>query len=55
LGALLGLLMTPPLMALGGWRVPFWVLGAAGLAWVALWLPATANAPSPNHKVHGRS
>ena len=43
LGALLGLLMTPPLLALGGWRLPFWVLGAAGLAWVTLWLPATST------------
>ncbi len=43
-GASLGAIITPPLVLLlnhggpGAWRLPFQVVGAAGLAWIVLWL-----------------
>lgn len=46
-GAAVGAVLTPlivvPLAARMGWRVPFRLLGVAGLVWVALWLLTTRH------------
>jgi MFS transporter, ACS family, hexuronate transporter len=45
-GASLGAIVTPPIILLlnsgepGGWRLPFQVVGAAGLIWIFVWLMA---------------
>ncbi len=45
-GASLGAIVTPPIILLlnsgepGGWRLPFQVVGAAGLVWILVWLMA---------------
>ncbi len=45
-GASLGAIATPPIILLlnsgepGGWRLPFQVVGAAGLVWILVWLMA---------------
>jgi MFS transporter, ACS family, hexuronate transporter len=45
-GASLGAIATPPIILLlnggepGGWRLPFQVVGAAGLVWIFVWLMA---------------
>jgi len=45
-GASLGAIVTPPIILLlnsgepGGWRLPFQVVGAAGLVWIFVWLMA---------------
>jgi len=46
-GASLGAIVTPIIVLVlnregvpGGWRLPFWVIGAAGLVWVVAWLIA---------------
>ena len=45
-GASLGAIATPPIILLlnhgepGGWRLPFQVVGAAGLIWIFVWLMA---------------
>jgi ACS family hexuronate transporter-like MFS transporter len=45
-GASLGAIATPPMILLlngggpGGWRLPFQVVGAAGLIWIFVWLMA---------------
>ncbi|KFM25633.1 putative anion transporter 6, chloroplastic [Auxenochlorella protothecoides] len=36
-GALVGLLAAPPLIAAGGWRAVFYVFGGAGLVWCLGW------------------
>src|SRR5271166_4154958 len=43
-GASLGAIVTPPIVLLlnhgepGGWRLPFEVVGGAGLIWIGIWL-----------------
>jgi ACS family hexuronate transporter-like MFS transporter len=44
-GASFGAIITPIVVLMlnregapGGWRLPFWVIGASGLAWVVAWL-----------------
>ena len=45
-GASLGEIVTPPIILLlnsgepGGWRLPFQVVGGAGLIWIVVWLMA---------------
>ena len=45
-GASLGAIVTPPIILLlnhgepGGWRLPFQVVGGAGLVWILVWLMA---------------
>jgi MFS family permease len=48
-GSGIGAMITPPivvaLMGLGGWRLPFLLLGGIGLVWVVIWLGAFAVTP----------
>ena len=50
-GAGLGALVAPPLvvflMLRYGWRVTFWITGAAGLIWLPFWWQATRDWPAP--------
>ena len=46
LGGILSPLLVVPLMAALGWRATFWVLGAAGVVWAALWFPWYRNSPA---------
>jgi ACS family hexuronate transporter-like MFS transporter len=49
-GGALGAMLTPLVVGLllsdelGSWRLPFQVIGAAGLSWVVLWLASVRNA-----------
>ena len=46
IGGILAPLIIVPLLSLLGWRAMFWILGAAGLVWVAIWRPRYRNHPS---------
>jgi MFS family permease len=45
IGGILAPLLMVPLLSLLGWRAMFWILGAAGLLWAALWRPGYRNSP----------
>uniref|UniRef100_A0A7S3FIQ9 Major facilitator superfamily (MFS) profile domain-containing protein n=1 Tax=Prasinoderma singulare TaxID=676789 RepID=A0A7S3FIQ9_9VIRI len=46
-GNVVGLLVTPPLIALFGWQAVFYAFGAAGAVWLAVWLAL----PAPDEPV----
>jgi MFS family permease len=55
-GSRLGAALTPPLVVFlivkYGWRTPFWLFGALGLAWAAVWFWYYRNTPSEHRSVN---
>jgi MFS transporter, ACS family, hexuronate transporter len=47
LGAILTPLVVTPVAVAYGWRAAFLCTGLAGVAWLALWLPASRAVPAP--------
>lgn len=44
-GIIAALLLAPPLLDGLGWPALFWVCGAMGLAWAAVWQPIISDQP----------
>ena len=44
-GIIIALLAAPPVIGGLGWQSAFWLVGSAGLAWTAFWLPTVADQP----------
>jgi MFS family permease len=55
-GSRLGAALTPPLvvflMVKYGWRTPFWLFGALGLAWAAVWFWYYRDTPAEHRSVN---
>lgn len=51
LGGALAPLLIVPLQQAFGWRSVFWVLGAVGFVWAAIWFARFRNRPSDDPKV----
>lgn len=52
-GSIMGLLLTPVLYAMADWPLVFYVFGAAGLIWVAIFLLTTAERPETSNTISG--
>ncbi len=50
-GGVLSPLLVVPLMAALGWRSIFWIFGAAGAVWVAIWTPWYRNSPAEHPSI----
>jgi ACS family glucarate transporter-like MFS transporter len=46
-GGVLAPWLVVPIMASLGWRAPFWIFGASGLAWAAIWAAWYRDDPGP--------
>jgi sugar phosphate permease len=55
-GSRLGAALTPPLVvaliAAYGWRIPFWIFGALGLVWAAVWFVYYRDSPEEHGSVN---
>jgi sugar phosphate permease len=55
-GSRLGAALTPPLVVFlivkYGWRMPFWIFGAVGLAWALLWFWYYRDTPGQHESVN---
>ena len=51
LGTVVGLMASGWLVSAYGWPMPFYVFGALGLVWAALWFPLVGNDPRTDRRV----
>jgi sugar phosphate permease len=52
-GSRLGAALTPPLLLVKyGWRAPFWIFGALGIVWAAIWFWYYRDTPAEHQAVN---